>query len=155
MAKTPAAKTTAKAPAAAAAPAPASPFAQPEAATPHVEQAKGPHDGPGETQAQAYATGTFENDPQFEPGAAGATPPLVQAVVPDPFEELARAEEAAAASEPAADLAEVPSYLIRMTHPDGGTSDAFDKDEDGSGAILVPVGQVGAMQSHGFVVEHR
>lgn len=38
-----------------------------------------------------------------------------------------------------------------MSHPDGGTSDAFATDE-ATGALLVPIGREGELFPHGFVV---
>lgn len=72
-----------------------------------------------------------------EPPAPEAEPPVAQ-----------DEEEAAAPTrEPV-----TPVHLIRMTHPDNGTSDGFQT--DATGAILVPHAQVTDLQAHGFVIDH-
>lgn len=45
-----------------------------------------------------------------------------------------------------------PVHLIRMTHPDNGSADGFER--DATGAILVPHAQVVELKAHGFVVDH-
>lgn len=76
--------------------------------------------------------------------------------------EQARAEAAEAAAHQAEqdaidaqDLAVINGSLVEMVHPDNGTCDLYEVNEEGH--LLVPATEVGAMQDHGFVtvVAHR
>lgn len=92
----------------------------------------------------AYAAGRYELRPQIKPaaapdGAPGADEPNAAT--------LETPREPDAPGEPP-----TPPHLIRMTHPDNGSADGFERDE--TGATLVPWRDVETMKGHGFVVDH-
>lgn len=87
-----------------------------------------PEDQPGNDTAQDDDASA--DDQAQEPGADG----------------VASDDEADADDDEPVDLA---LLVIPMTHPEGGTCDAYEVDEDGN--ILVPVAEAGLMIEHGFV----
>lgn len=57
------------------------------------------------------------------------------------------AEEIAGEVDPA--IADLNAGLVAMTHPDGGTCDAYETDADGN--MLVPASEIASMLDHGFI----
>jgi hypothetical protein len=78
-------------------------------------------------------------DPAIESVSADGNTP-VEVVERDPKIE-AKADKA---------IADAAGALIAMTHPDGGTSDAFKTNKAGN--IMVPAEDVSTMAAHGFAI---
>lgn len=128
-------------------------------------------DAPADTQAPAGDTAAAEGagaEPQPESAAtegegdANNTPANASATNVAEDAAPAPAEDAGAAveEEPAEDGEEAvlsgseapwTATHFLMTHPDGGSSDAFDTDAV-TGALLVPIGREVELFPHGFVV---
>lgn len=75
--------------------------------------------------------------------------PVVEA--PEVVEEAAEDDHADASVENVVDGLIDGDTPVAMSHPDGGTSDAYETDAHGN--LLVPASDVPVMISHGFVVE--
>lgn len=82
-----------------------------------------------------------------ESAAAAAEAADDEATPQDPAEPSEQPGEPEPHEQPAIDLADA---VIPMTHPDGGTCDRYEHDENGN--ILVPAIDAADMLGHGFVV---
>ena len=76
-------------------------------------------------------------------------PAAKPAAAPLPVAEIPAA--AASPTEAPAPVVEEPATWAPMTHPDGGSADAYPVDPE-TGHFMVPFADIEIMRSHGFVV---
>lgn len=118
----------------------------PEAAASAAEAAEA---APNEEQAPEQATQPAEVPADApEPAESPAPDASAEDAEPAPDDSPAEEGDEAVLSGPAAPWT---ATHFLMTHPDGGTCDAFKTDE-ATGALLVPIGREGELFPHGFVV---
>lgn len=119
-----------------------------EAAPPEEQTAEQPTDptagAPGAPAVERTAAESAEAD------APEPTLPDAPAEDAEPAPEEGAAEDGDEAVLSGAEAPWTATHFL-MTHPDGGTSDAFKTDE-ATGALLVPIGREGELFPHGFVV---
>lgn len=130
----------------------------PEAAASAAEAAEA---APSEEQAAERSTQPPDAAPEApavgQTGAENAEADATESPVPEaPAEDAEPAPEDAPAEEGDEAVLSGPAAPwtathFLMTHPDGGTCDAFETDE-ATGALLVPIGREGELFPHGFVV---